>query len=474
MHSWPRRTRGAVLAALVIATTLAYSLLQPKPTIRNVLLISVDTLRADHLGTYGYGRNASPNIDALAASSWLYEHAYAPAPSTGPSVAGLLTGMFPTNVEEWSIHGRMETLAETLSAEGWRTVAAVDNANLSRQAGYAQGFDVYRETWEESDQEVARTHLITETALEHLARFADSGEPFFIWLHDVNPHTPYSPPEGFDAMFVGDPYFDDRVRLPRTAGYVGGIWSNVYVEGEHRLAYYVAQYDAEVAFTDQEVGKVLDAVRSHPGRSKDTLIVLSADHGEGLGEHDVYFTHGPYVLESHVRVPLLVRIPAEADRPRRVSKPVSIIDVVPTILDLVGVTRPPFTGDRTAYPLAGQSLVLTREGEIVDHRRDIFFASPNFWGIRSDDWKMILKTRDQEGADLGPSHQLFDVPRDPQELSNLYRADADRTALIARRLDARRQLQAAQFGDPGTDPAERYNGLTPEAIKNLRTLGYVR
>ena len=139
-------------------------------------------------------RDTSPNIDALARSSWVFETAYVPIPRTGPSVAALLTGMFPTDVDEWSIPEELETLAEVFASQAWRTVAAVDNANLSRSAGYAQGFNVYRETWEDSDREIDRTYLITETAVKHLKTFAQTREPFFMWLHYVNPHVPYTPP----------------------------------------------------------------------------------------------------------------------------------------------------------------------------------------------------------------------------------------------------------------------------------------
>ena len=414
-------------------------------------------------------RDTSPNIDALARSSWVFETAYVPIPRTGPSVAALLTGMFPTNVDEWSIPEELETLAEVFASQAWRTVAAVDNANLSRSAGYAQGFNVYRETWEDSDREIDRTYLITETAVKHLKTFAQTREPFFMWLHYVNPHVPYTPPSGFDAAYVDDIHFDENVRLPRTPGYVGGISPNVYVEGENRLAYYVAQYDGEVLFADEEIGKVLEVVRSEPELSN-TVIVLTADHGEGLGEQDVYFEHGPYVLESHVRVPLVVHLPSEASNPRRIARPVSTIDVAPTIFELAGVALPAFAGNRAVFPLAGESLVPTPDGEVRDHRQNIFFASLGFWGVRSPEWKMILRTRDDD--DLGESHQLFNLLADREESRNLYESEPEQAVGLLRRLDARRQIQSNYIRS--IDPANRYKRLNKEALENLRTLGYLR
>ena len=437
----------------------------------NVLLISIDTLRADHLSGYGYVRNTSPHIDALADSSWVFETAYVPVPRTGPSVAALLTGMFPEHVDRWSIPDELDTMAEILGERGWATMAAVDNANLSGQSGYAQGFDDYIETWEELEDEVGRTRLITEAAIEHLQRFAGAGEPFFMWLHYVNPHGPYTPPSGYDTRFMNDAHFDESVHLPRTPGYVGGIRPSVYVEGEHRLAYYVAQYDGEIAYVDDEIGAVLDALEAHV-LAANTLVVLTADHGEGLGEQNVYFKHGPHVLESHVRVPLMVRHPGDTTRPRRIGRAVGTIDVMPTILDLLGVSIPLFEAPRSAAPRAGQSLAAVRDGgELPNHRRDIFFASRNFWGVRSADWKLILKTRDDGEEGLGASHQLFNVLDDPGELRNLYGRDPVQSVRMLERVNARRQLQQVAADAEGSD---RFEGLPEEAIRNLRTLGYIR
>ena len=314
----------------------------------NVVIISIDTLRADHLSSYGYSRETSPHIDALAESSWVFETAYVPVPRTGPSVAALLTGMFPENVDRWRIPEELDTLAEVLGERGWATMAAVDNANLSRQSGYAQGFDVYIETWERAEDEIGRTRVITEAAIENLQRFADAGEPFFMWLHYVNPHRPYTPPSRYDSRFMNDAHFDESVRLSRTPGYVGGIRPGVYVEGEHRLAYYVAQYDGEIAYADDEIGAVLDVLQSPV--LENTLVILTADHGEGLGEQNVYFKHGPHVLESHVRVPLMIRLPGGSSRQQRIRRAVGTIDVMPTILELLGVSLPLFDAPRSAAP----------------------------------------------------------------------------------------------------------------------------
>ena len=465
-------TDARLIVTLVFVSSLGLACdywFTEKP-VESVLLISIDTLRADHLGAYGYVRDTSPRIDTLAKSSWVFDTAYAPVPRTGPSVAALLTGLFPANVTRWAIPDDMLTLAELLAERGWATVAAVDNANLSRKAGFGQGFDVYRETWQESDNEIERTRLITDTALERLEQFGDTGESFFMWLHYVNPHGPYTPPAGYDTRFIDDRYFDESVRLPRTNGWIGGIRRSVYVEGEHRLAYYVSQYDAEISFTDDQIGAVIDAVRAKPSLSN-TLIVLTADHGEGLGEQDVYFKHGPYLLESHVRVPLIIHHPGHASRPQRIQQPVGLIDVMPTILDLADIRASAFDSSGGGSLLAGQSLVLTSAGELNNHRRDVFFGSRNYWGIRSGDWKFILKTRDDDT--FGESRQLFNLRDDPEELHNVSGLETEESAFVLRRLEARRQLQT-QFAAEGENWDTRSRDLSEKALENLRTLGYIR
>jgi arylsulfatase A-like enzyme len=467
MKQWARGVGG--VAVLVVAAACGSGGDAPAgsaPAVKNIVLISVDTLRPDHLGIYGYERDTSPAIDALGRVGWVFDAAYAPVPRTGPSVASMLTGMFVRHADEWAVPDTRRTLAELLNAEGWRTVAAVDNANLSNELGYGRGFEVYRETWNESEDEIEKTRLITQTGLEYIEQFAASAEPFFLWLHYVNPHGPYRPPAEFTARFMEDEHFDDRVQLRPGSGYVGRIRRREYVEGERRLGYYVAQYDAEVAFSDDEVGQVLTALDAHESLA-DTAVVLTADHGESLGEDDVYFKHGPLIGEAHVRVPLIVRAPGVADA-ERIAAPVSLIDVVPTLLEMVGASAAPFEGDRATFPLAGESLLRAVGPEASDDG-DVFFASRNFWGVRSGGWKLVVRTREGPQS-LGDPFQLYDLTDDPAGSRNLYESEPDRAAELLQLVEAMRAIQDQAMADPD----ERFDALDEKAIENLRALGYVR
>jgi arylsulfatase A-like enzyme len=439
------------------------------PGARNVVLITVDTLRADHLGCYGYARRTSPNIDALCAKAWVFEQAYAITPRTGPSVASLHQGFFPGERRVWSIPKSALTLAERLAGRGYRTVAALDNANLSTEFGYAQGFQTYRETWKEKSDEIAQTGMITETALASLDGFAKSGEPFFIWLHYVNPHTPYTPPAEYAAPFVGDEIFQQETRVLRVSnGFLNAIRKDTYIEGERRVAAYIAAYDGEVAFADSHVGKVIDRLRSLP-IARDTLVVVSADHGEALGEDRVFFKHGPPLTEPHIRVPLIFYREGALAEPRRIDTPVTLIDVAPTIRDALHVSAMDGAEQAERSPLAGRSVLPLMQGKTAERDPHVFFSSRDYWAVRQGNQKLIVQIREKAEV-RGDRIQLYDLKADPDESKNLFETDRASADRLMRVLRQRMTLQE----DLADEDEEQYKQLSEEALKNLRALGYIR
>jgi len=198
---------------------------------------------------------------------------------------------------------------------------------------------------------VDRTRAITDSGVGYL-RQARPGRPFFLWLHYVNPHAPYLPPPPFDTAFL-DAKASKGPSLPVVAGLHGGIPHQWAVAGQDRLGYYVAQYDGEVATVDEQVGRIVDALSSSAARDT-TVLVLTSDHGESLGEHDYYFDHGEDLFDPSLRIPLIVSVPGAA-KGRRSDALVSTLDLVPTILDAVKVSYPP--------DLVGQSLLPV----VLDH-----------------------------------------------------------------------------------------------------------
>ncbi len=432
----------------------------------NVLLITIDTLRADHLGTYGYDRATSPHIDALGRASTVFEQAYTYWPKTRGSFVMMLTGRFPSQNGYSKKHPQLldfnPTLAGVLRAAGYRTEAVVDNPNVAASLGYGKGFDRYRETWEEPalESEMDRTRAITEDGVRFL-RERDKERPFLLWLHYVNPHTPYTPPPPFDTAFL-----DQRSRqgeaLPVVNGLHGGIPRQWAAEGEDRLGYYVAQYDGEIAAVDHQVGRVLQALRES-GDWDRTVIVLLSDHGESLGEHDYYFDHGEDLFDPCLRVPLVVRVPGAPAGGRSASL-ASTLDVVPTILDAVKVSYPP--------ELAGASLLREIEGRGTVFRERLFAGNErNLTGVLDRRYKLVATPTDN-GRRLG----LYDRSVDPGETRDLSAATPEERKRLQAELerfqaerDAEWERTTALVEGRSTETAP----MTRSACERLKAMGYL-
>ena len=429
----------------------------------NVLLITIDTLRADHLGLYGYARATSPRLDAFAKRAVAFDQAYTYWPKTRGSFVAMMSGRRDSQTGYGKSHPVLldfnPTLAEVLKNAGYRTTAVVDNANVAAQHGYARGFERYRETWQEKDlpTEMDRARAITG---EGAAFLEQAGErPFFLWLHYVNPHAPYTPPAPYDTAFL-DQAARGGARLPVVPGFVGGIPKQWAVPGQDRLGYYVAQYDGEIAAADQEVGKVLDAL-DRSGAAARTLVVITSDHGESLGEHGYFFDHGQDVFDPSLRIPLLVALPGVAGGARSDAL-ASTLDLVPTVLDAVKVSYPP--------DLAGTSLLPALRGQALPGRDRLVARNDRNLTASFDRRLKVVAT--PTDTDLG--FALFDRAVDPGETRDLSRARPEEMR-VARR-EAELFLERAErewtrtrglLGDrPGAGT------MTPEACAQLKALGY--
>lgn len=406
------------------------------------ILITLDTLRADHLGCYGYDLPASPSIDHFAGESLRFANAFAASSFTGPSVTSMLTSRYPGLTESNFANGYpvdpipAATLAKSFNEEGYRTAAFVGNYVLRPAAGLAEGFRVYDTAFDSA--EVNRGTLervassLTPAAESWLA--AHSNEPFFLWLHYQDPHGPYTPPAPYNERFVrrtASPTVLDVVK--NVTGY-RGIPGYQVLGGNRDLAYYVSQYDGEIAFVDEWIGRLLDKVRSL-GIWDTTVIALAADHGEAFGEHEYYCAHGHGVGPELTRVPLLLRIPG---RPGAVSGvPVSLVDIAPTMLGLAGFEIP-----RT---FQGENLLDTLE---TGKRQGVFFSETSyaiaaFEGTYCYTWGRIapstsrpqnMKAESPEVIDFeGAPTALYDVVSDPAWAADIH----DRRNETAGRLKAR-------------------------------------
>ncbi|HUO86991.1 MAG TPA: sulfatase [Thermoanaerobaculia bacterium] len=405
----------------------------------NVVLIVVDTLRADHLGAYGHHRGTSPQIDRrLAARGTLFESAYAQAPWTLPSVLSYLTGRHPGELidpggQPIAVPPEVPTLAERLRAAGYRTGAFVANPTLQPTVGFDRGF----ETWWAPPPVVASLSLaadaVNRRALPWLA--AHAANPFFLYVHYMDPHDPYASPASGAERSPFHPDYDGELTGEMVHGvYLGEVELADPEEDRRQLA---ALYDSEIAYVDEKIGELIDAFGDQlVGR---TLFVFTSDHGEEFLDHGGW-KHGHTLYDEQIRVPLVFRWDGRVGEGRRVSGSVRLVDLVPTILAAAGLDLAPELDGADLMPVLGGIESLSRRAAVARHL--------SFGPVRSaavlDGWKLIL-FNDQE-------------PFEP----------ADPVARATWPLD-RRRLAPIELYDLSADPGEQRNlaGEEPERVEQL-------
>jgi arylsulfatase A-like enzyme len=445
----PLRNRWAAIGILIggagVAAALAWlvpALRAPRP---NVVLITVDTLRADHLGCYGYERNTSPRLEELCRSAWVFANAITPIPTTAPAHASILTGMHPSRhgllTNGWKLEREAVTVAEILAANGYATQAFVSVKHLAAKRGFAQGFQGFND-------ELERRYLLpaaeaTRRALDWL----DATEtPFFLWIHYWDPHAPYEPPE--EADLFGDPayagslaHFADPPEGEVPTGLVAADRARV-----------VSLYDGDIRNTDAMIGRLLDRLEER-GWLDDSLVIVTADHGEVLDEkiasHRYGFDHGHFLFEGNLRVPLIVRMPHPAGG-RGIPAPVSTLDVAPTILDVLGIPPPlPMDGRSLLGKLDPErSLFVRRESKEL--RRPLAFPE---LAVRAGRWKYVWD------ADTATA-ELYDLEEDPGETTNLVEAQPETAARLHAELERWQQsVHGAQLQEIPEEQQEALKAL---------------
>ena len=457
----PRRRRAGALAWATALLALVAACSRPSPQ-ADIVLVTVDTLRADRLGLYGYGRGLTPQLDRWFADGLVHERAYAAAASTSPSVATLLTGLYPSEhhvrLLYQSVPADVRIVTEELP-DAYQTAAVVSNVVLTRQAfGVADRFDHYDDVLDEKesgrDVYERKAERTTDAAAAWL-RHADPARPLFLWVHYIDPHGPYLAPEPWRGSLR------HRGSLPVQAE---RILAYMRLPGVADALDYVDRYDEEVAYVDANVGRLLEALEKERGLER-TLVAFTADHGETLTERRLWFRHGWHVYDEVVRVPLLLRGPGV--EPGRSAVPVSGVDVAPTLLRHAGVALPAGWSDvdlrRVASPSAGRPVFT--EATLADGR---WLAAVE--GTR----KAMLQVF--AGRRLGASVAV-DLAADPgEEPLRPARPDDALVAALAARAAEDAPLVAAPAGareapratGPQVDP--RVKG---EAAEQLRALGYV-
>jgi arylsulfatase A-like enzyme len=452
---------------------------------RHVFLITVDTLRADHLGSYGYPRGTSPNLDRLAAEGVLFEAAIAQWPQTGPSFASMFTGRYPlstglTHKAAVRIPEQYLTLPAFLKANGFTSLAVISNAVLSAELGWDRGFDEYIDLSRltgtlTAKPEVYRSGMnagrVDEFAFPLLERYRDA-DRLFAWIHYSDPHAPYLLPEGFENPFLDDPFYvGTEVARPTRP-------QSTAIPPHRELKWYVAQYDANVLYVDLHVEKLIRRL-VELDLLDESLIIFTADHGESLGEHDYTFEHGrlPYNTTAHVPLFLWSRHLAKG---RRIDLPVELVDLYPTLRELIAP-------EASVEGLEGKSLTsfLARKGSSADDAAAGFryaFSQAgggapltHFRSVQDREAKLVYHPPREQGQPA--AYQFYDLRRDPMETHDLLADAAEPAGSTPAAGELRRLRQALLEWMAGRDwiypPAENLQNHDQETAKALKALGYV-
>lgn len=338
----------------------------------NIVLITMDTTRADHCSVHGYERDTTPNLRRLAEQGTRFDSAYSPTSTTASSHATIFTGLYPLTHRVLKNGIRLSddfaTLAERLQGEGYQTAAVVGSFAMAGKFGFAQGFSSYDDRFlrDQSTFEVTqwqghpveegfdrRADSTSRHAIEWLREKWDGQRPFFLFVHFFDPHFPYDPPERFETQLDLQPSeFEDAKQA--------------------RLHEKIAKYDAEIAFTDFEIGKILDVLREKD-LEEHTIVIVTGDHGEGLMDHG-YLMHAVHIYEEQVRVPFLIRWPGTIAAGRVIDAPLEMVDLAPTLLGLID--RLPRDAE---FPGRNLARVLTDENSIaLDPNHPVFLYRQHF------------------------------------------------------------------------------------------------
>jgi arylsulfatase A-like enzyme/Flp pilus assembly protein TadD len=416
--------KAAAIVAVAIAVWAVWRARvdPPPPAAAPVILVSIDTLRADRLPAYGYRKVRTPNLDALAAQSVLFERAYAHAPQTLPAHASILSGALPfehgvrDNVG-FTLKPGHWSLQSALRARGWPTGGFVSAYVLRAQTGIAEGFDTYDSelpaaSGELSVGQVQRPGEATAAAADAWLSQRNPDAPFFLFLHLYEPHKPYAPPARFASY---------------------------------------EPYDGEVAYVDEIVGRFFDRLRALRLYDRATIVLLS-DHGEGLGDHGEQ-EHGLFLYQETIRVPLMIKLAGQQSA-RRVATPVQQIDLAPTILDLIGAPAPPSTRGRSLKPLLDGSGTIAEAGIYSEALYSRYhFGWSELYALTDARYRLIRAPRDE----------LFDLERDPAEAASI--ADARPQVRQAMRTALDGLIKNASIGAP--------SAVSDQDRQRLAALGYV-
>ena len=465
---------GVALTGLLVSGSSSQSP-DPIDSRPNVLLISIDTLRPDHLTCYGYGRDTTPFLDSLAKRGVVFENAFAQASWTLPSHMSLMTSTYPhthrVEDEDRTLPAGIPTLAEALDGAGYRTIGFVTWIYLSARFGFGRGFDRYEEilpsgALDDALEHAANADDVVTKVIGSWDPTVEKETPFFLFLHFFDPHLNYSPPIEYARAF-GDSLVDGRLgRYDYLKTYIKGLHPEPPPVPEAVLRGALSLYDAEIRFVDDQLRRLFVHLDSE-GLLENTIIIVTSDHGEEFGEHGSLEGHQWTLYDEVLRVPLIVVFPESTPFPTggsgRWTQLVQSLDIAPTILDVVGIERPASFEGRSFRALF-QNPERWEEASLAQIRR---FNQK--WSLRTPTHKLIF-TQDTRtnrfGVPIKPGYELFDLVADPGETRDIFSEQDSLSVGLARRL--RRWAGERSRGETVADPQ-----FSPEERERLRSVGYI-
>jgi arylsulfatase A-like enzyme/Tfp pilus assembly protein PilF len=400
----------------------------------NILLITLDTTRADHIGCYGYPAIRTPNIDGLAADGILFQNATSQCPLTLPSHSSMFTGTYPSfhGVRDnggFYLEDDQETLAEVVRGAGWATSAFVGAFVLDSRWGINQGFDYYYDNFDFAKYKKISLDSVQREGGEVVKAFTEwfdksAPQKFFSWIHLYDPHAPYEPPEPFRTRYAGQEY---------------GL------------------YDGEIAYADSLVGRVLEYLRGK-GRLEKTVVAVVGDHGESLGEH-YESAHGFFIYDATVSVPLIIRIPSAELRGNKIAAQVQNIDIMPTLCELLGLPVP--------KAVQGQSLLALIAGRAP--KKEHMAYSESYYPRYHYGWSELKSLRTSRYKFIkAPRPELYDLTLDPRERDNLFGRNSSLAEEFARQLETlEKKTSQKETGEKGPQQ------LDDDTREKLMALGYI-
>lgn len=465
--SWAKRNQSFFLVTLILLSSILLNhQLLGKPDLRNIIIISVDTLRADHLSCYGYPLQTSPELDKFAADSILYRNFYSLTALTGPAFTTMLTALPPhkhgAKRNGLSIYRKIRTLPEILDRFGYHSAAFISNWPLRKKlSGLHHGFDEYFEVftkkrWLGVKDPEGRAPDVTREAVAWLEENYKKKPRILMWVHYSEPHAPYINHKGFNF---------DYSSVPESA----------YPPGTHMKR--IKKYDSEIAFTDHHIGRFIQRLKEL-GVYEDSLIIFNADHGESFGEHN-YFKHGKYLYNSTVQVPLIVKLPGDRFKNTRRDENACMLDIAPTVLSVLNLPILPHmdgvplikNGQDDYRPDPDRAIVLEAYRSAVRGRRSQgkfhMKVKPIRYAVIRGPFKLIYNPKPK-------TYEAYRIPADPFETLSVYNATQtlpmldrmqtmvlesfDRIGLYIR-LNRKKRLETS--------------ALSKEDLDKLKSLGYI-